>query len=329
MDRKVMICVVIIFIIATIATVVFTFVQVGIPESFKAVIVDNLALTNPNPDFKEEAEMILQEKVGLVVDYFSGDEVTVSLYQKLGSYCVVILRSHSSMLGNDAYLFTSENIQKIDKYAQFLEYLGNASLRLSGQSRNFIAVGPDFIRKFSEEDFHKSIIIAMGCNSSRTDSLAKAFIARGAKVFIGWDRDVTAEYTDNATLQLLTKFFIENKTVDEAIKSIPQDFMGGGKLTYYPKEIGELHPLTFIKDLMKVKGSLFGLNLYLFLIERCVPPSYSKILDNISIIEECSGNLKLEGSKMYDEGRRKDFEEILLFRARAVFSYTSKRFSSS
>lgn len=168
MSRKLIILALFILIVIIVAAVaVFMLLQNSSVQP-KAVIVDNLALmpeASSNKDFVENATKILNE-VGMEVDYFYLEEVTVNLYKNLGSYLIVILRVHSGMLGDDTYLFTSENIQKIGKYSQYLgknkNYLGNACIPTTGEC--FIAVGPSFIRDFSEK-FHDSVIIAMGCES--------------------------------------------------------------------------------------------------------------------------------------------------------------------
>ena len=264
MSRKLIILALFILIVIIIAAVtVFMLPQNGSVQP-KAVIVDNLALmpeASSNKDFVENATKILNE-VGVKVDYF--DKVTVNLYRNLGSYLIIILRVHSGMLGDDTYLFTSEGIQKIGKYSQYLgknkSYLGNACIPTTGEC--FVAVGPSFIRDFSE-NFHDSVIIAMGCESLKTTALAEAFIEKGASVFIGWAREVTPEGTDNATLQLLRRFFIENKTVSKAVEELV-DKSTGAKLDFYPDKAANLEPFSLVEKLIVAKASFsIFLNQYL------------------------------------------------------------------
>ena len=257
MSRKLIILALFILVVIIVAAVaVFMLRQNGSVQP-KAVIVDNLALmpeASSNKDFVENATKILNE-VGMDVDYFPLNDVTVNLYRNLGSYLIVILRVHSGMLGDDTYLFTSENIQKIGKYSQYLgknkNYLGNACIPATGEC--FIAVGPSFIRDFSE-NFHDSVIIAMGCESLKTTALAEAFIEKGASVFIGWTREVTPEGTDNATLQLLRRFFIENKTVSKAVEDLA-DKSTGAKLDFYPDKAANLKPFSLVEKLIVAKAS--------------------------------------------------------------------------
>ena len=253
MSRKLIILALFILIVIIVAAVtVFMLPQNGSVQP-KAVIVDNLALmphASSNHDFVKNATKILNE-VGMDVDYFPLNDVTVNLYRNLGSYLIVILRVHSGMLGDDTYLFTSESIQEVSKYSQFIDCLGNACISATGEC--FIAVGPSFIRDFSE-NFHDSVIIAMGCESLKTTALAEAFIEKGASVFIGWTREVTPEGTDNATLQLLRRFFIENKTVSKAVEDLA-DKSTGAKLDFYPDKAANLKPFSLVEKLIVAKAS--------------------------------------------------------------------------
>ena len=88
MSRKLIILALAILIVIIVAPVtVFMLPQNGSVQP-KTVIVDNLALTphaSSNHDFVKNATKILNE-VGMDVDYFPLDDVTVNLYKNLGSY---------------------------------------------------------------------------------------------------------------------------------------------------------------------------------------------------------------------------------------------------
>ena len=63
----------------------------------KAAIIDQLALTDPNPAFVKEATRELED-AGYRVDYVPPEAVTVDFYRALPKkgYHLIILRSHSS-----------------------------------------------------------------------------------------------------------------------------------------------------------------------------------------------------------------------------------------
>ncbi|MCH8007382.1 MAG: hypothetical protein IIC91_00805, partial [Chloroflexi bacterium] len=84
----------------------------------KAAIVDQLSITVPNPEFVVDATSKL-EQAGYTVDYYPGEEVTVSFYRQLPffEYDVIVFRSHADRLQaiddrgvafDEVVLFTSE-----------------------------------------------------------------------------------------------------------------------------------------------------------------------------------------------------------------------------
>jgi len=237
----------------------------GNSEGPRAIILDNLGLDGQSPSnetipFVQETRELL-EGMGVKVDYVGVNDVTLEVYQDLAKYNLVILRVHSGLLIKDEIVcfFTSEPFpENSDEYSEWFNknYLAKATFERSGES--FIGVKPDFISKCLNGEFHNSIIIAMGCNSSINDSMARAFVNdRKALVYIGWTRDVTVNHTDSATLGLLKRFFENNETIKEAIRKVSVDSKTGARLTYYPddEKTGNLRPKRMIEQLLEKKSS--------------------------------------------------------------------------
>ena len=250
---------------------IFVFFR-GNSEGPRAIILDNLGLDGQSPSgkditFVQETEELLED-IGIEVEYVGVKDVTLEFYWNLAQYNLVILRVHSGILveGNKKIVcfFSSEELseQKFRDYSDWFEkkYLANATLELpNGVKKSFIGVKPDFIRNCLNGEFHNSIIIAMGCNSSINDSMARAFVNdRKALVYIGWTRDVTVNHTDSATLGLLESFFENNETIKEAVNEAPADRRTGAKLTYYPKEAANLRPKEIIEQLLEKKSSFIS-----------------------------------------------------------------------
>jgi len=247
---------------------IFVFFR-GSPGTPKAIIVDNLYLDELSPSgknipFVQETRKLL-EGFGVEVEYVGVKDVTLEVYQNLAKYNLVILRVHSGILveGDEKIVcfFSSEELskQKFHKYNDWFEkkYLANASLELlNGIKKSFIGVKPDFIRNCLNDEFQDSIIIAMGCNSSINDSMARAFVNdRKALVYIGWTHDVTVNHTDSAILGLLKSFFENNETIKEAVNEASADPKTSAKLTYYPKKAANLRPKEIIGQLLEKKSS--------------------------------------------------------------------------
>ena len=245
---------------------IFVFFR-GNSEGPRAIILDNLGLDGQSPSnetipFVQETRKLL-ERVGVKVDYVGVNDVTLEVYQNLAKYNLVILRVHSGLLIGDGMVcfFTSEPLpENLGKYSEWFSkgYLANATLELhGGTKKHFIGVKPDFISNCLNGEFENSIIIAMGCNSLESYSMARAFVNKGALVYIGWTSDVTVNHTDSATLGLLKSFFEDNETIKEAIDKAPADRRTSAELTYYPddKTTGNLRPKEIIEQLLEKKSS--------------------------------------------------------------------------
>jgi hypothetical protein len=200
------------------------------PAPQRAVIVDQLAVTDPNPEFVRRATKTLQD-AGYAVDYMPKEAVDVELYRILPklNYSMVILRSHSAAYAvlqqgsnkqdfRGVALFTNEPYDKTKHVQEQRSYqVTMASYPDAPADERFFSIDPRFVASAMQGQFHGTTIILMGCAGLSTDDLARAFIARGASRFVSWDRDVTAEHTDKATEQLIKHLAAEHAPVDAAV----------------------------------------------------------------------------------------------------------------
>jgi len=214
----------------------------------KAAIVDQLSLTFPNQTFVEAVTNILK-KAGYSVDYYPGEVVTVDFYRNLPTYGykLIILRVHSALgwYGEPPVcLFTSEPYsQGRFMYEQLTNQLTRAYYDVSGEGKYYFGILPEFVRSSMSGTFDNSIIIMMGCNGLTYTDMAKAFVDKGAKVYIGWYESVSVSHTDTATIKLLQHYLIEKLTLKQSIKEtfkeVGFDPTYKSLLIYYPLEAGE------------------------------------------------------------------------------------------
>ena len=194
----------------------------------KAAIVDQLGLSQPNPDFAASATSIL-EQAGYAVDYYPGEQVTVEFYRELPThdYDLIILRVHSGIaeetdittgektMREYVSLFTGEPYRQ-DKYPQ--EPMGRLGMATyyEGASPLF-GIGPDFITQSMRGSFHDALIVLMGCDGLRSPRTGQAFLDKGASAFVGWSESVSASHSDAAALRLLEKSVIDGLPVADAV----------------------------------------------------------------------------------------------------------------
>lgn len=174
--------------------------------SLNAVIIDQLAKTNPNPSFKENATTLLKAR-GFNVEYYCNDTINVNFFKSLAErrFGIIILRVHSALRADRSTvdLFTNEiwNGQRyaLDLAKELIVY-GN----YSGDPNYYCAITYRFIESLPGR-FPKSVVFAMGCWSLKEgcEELAQAFINKGAKAYIGWTDEILPKDTDAETLNLL------------------------------------------------------------------------------------------------------------------------------
>ena len=194
----------------------------------RAVIVDQLSLTQPNPDFISETRGTLAA-AGYTVEYISGEDVTVDVYRSLPDrgYDLVLLRVHAGITteinaatgertGTEyVSLFTGEPYDE-GKYAdEQLNRLGSA--RYNENSDPLFGIGPAFVDDSMQGDFDGALIVMMGCDGLRSQRTAEAFLNRGASAFVSWTKPISASHTDRATEALLQRLLIDELPVEDAV----------------------------------------------------------------------------------------------------------------
>jgi hypothetical protein len=199
-----------------------------------AAIVDQLSLTQPNPDFVSSARNLLAE-AGYLVDYFPGEQATVDLYRSLPrrGYDLIILRVHAGITTEVdlssgerteteyVSLFTGEPYSPGKYPDEELNRLGRA--RYHEGAAPLFGIGPDFVTDSMEGDFNDALILMMGCDGLRSQRTAQAFLDKGAQAFVSWTQRVSASHTDVATQQLLERLLIEGLPTTEAVRQTAAD----------------------------------------------------------------------------------------------------------
>lgn len=214
----------------------------------KAVIVDQLQLTQPGPKFISDARATLVE-AGYTVDYIAGEQVGVETYRTLASrdYDLVILRVHAGITtevdadtgeaSKEEYvsLFTNEDYDESKYPEDQMNRLGKATY--TNGSDAFFGIGPEFIKNIPG-DFNGAQVILMGCDGLKSRRTAQAFLDKGASAFVGWSNLVSGSFTDSATNALLNNWLPQGLTLENAV-AMTADDIGPD-----PAFAGELRILT-------------------------------------------------------------------------------------
>jgi len=218
----------------------------------KAAIVDQLSLTYPNQTFGQTATNTLKQ-AGYSVDYYPGEQVTVEFYRNLPThgYKVIIFRVHSTATNREGTeghvnLFTSERVTSGKYlYEQLTEQLVGVVYSREEEEKEimYFGISPSFVTQSMRDRFQNTLILMMGCEGLDNPLMAKAFVEKGAKVYISWSESVLASHTDTATTQLLQHLIKDKQTIEQAVtetmKEVGPNPSDNSILIYYPLEAGD------------------------------------------------------------------------------------------
>ncbi len=219
----------------------------------RAVIVDQLALTDQNAAFVDEATSLLTD-AGYQVDYVPRTDVTVDFYRRLANrgYKFIVLRTHTSdtsyrldqatrqtVKEDHVRIFTNE-LYSDQKYVkdQLDSRLTIGTYPQYGSKDRYFSIDPGFVRDAMSGRFHGTTIVLMGCGGLNTLDMGDAFISKGVSQLVGWDHSVSADYTDTATERLLEHMLRDGMPASDAIsatmREVGPDPTYGASLKLYP-----------------------------------------------------------------------------------------------
>ncbi len=182
------------------------------PSGSRAVIIDGLSVSYPDPTFTSNITRTLTS-VGYTVDYIGPSKFTVDTFANLPSegYSLVIIRAHTA----HSAIITSEPYST-SKYV-FEQITGSIAPATIGTPAEYFAVTSEYISSEFHGKFPNSIVVLMGCGDpADRQTFAAAFADRGASYLVGFDNSVSAQYTDSDTMTLVSALAHGN-TVQKAV----------------------------------------------------------------------------------------------------------------
>ena len=237
------------------------------PAPLRAAIIDELGVTDPNPQLIEASRGTLAQ-AGYKVDVYEGDQVTVDLFRDLPSrgYQLVIVRGHSAGETSKVdpvthvttqtplvSLFTSELYStrdyvddqrslRLDVVQISHSYpegaFGNGVHVANPPNTSYFGITPSFMELSARGRFKGTTVLLMGCDAVGSEGMARALIEKGAGVVAGWDGQVSVGHTDEALSHVLQHVIVEGLAPRDAViatmKEIGPDPAFGSKFVAYP-----------------------------------------------------------------------------------------------
>jgi hypothetical protein len=317
--REIVIVTIMLVLLITVVSSIFLLFIHPLPILFslKAAIIDQLGAELPNPAFVNNATITL-EAYGFNVTYYN-ETIDVDFFKELAkrNYGIIILRAHSALRDDSSTvdLFTSEPyVSSAHSDEQDNGLVVKGTLYYTRTPQGYFAVTSKFIENL-EGTFPKSIVIAMGCWGMKPgleQTLAGAFVRKGATAFLGWTNLVGYSHSDDETSKLLTNLFVHNKTLDEAVGGTEQDiWYYGSQMRYYPSEAGSLRISDLVAEAnanttskLQLATSPYDLMQTLTATD-CQPKVFKTELDkadslDVSLVSKRSGSTGCGGHRLKD-----------------------------
>jgi len=188
----------------------------------RAVIIDGVALTKPNPQFIQSVKEILSQ-AGLKVNVYQGKEVTINLLRKIRGYGLIILRVHSAIdKFGFLYIFSAEKYNETGYSNQRI--CGAVREGITFENESYFALRADLLGYMNKESLNGSTIILMGCNGTNSQYAINKFFKRGVKAIIAWNGYVDLEYSDNITINLLKAVYEDKMNFQKAVERIMNEY---------------------------------------------------------------------------------------------------------
>jgi hypothetical protein len=216
-----------------------------------AAIIDQLSSLQENEGFVANVTRELED-YGFQVDVYQGNNITVDFYRQLPTYGykLIIFRAHSGLLERGEEIEMRTVVFTNEVYSESAHPLEQVyeQLTMGGACQGcpmMFGITPEFVRATSVFDqgkdmngeFDDTVVIMMGCSGIALQDMAKAFIDKGASMYLAWDRSVDLYYVDDATTYLMNQLCSEELTIRDAVDNTMAakgpDPNYGANLTFY------------------------------------------------------------------------------------------------
>ncbi len=168
-------------------------------------------------------------------------DVTVDLYKTLHEYGTVVISTHGDTFydglpswlikqwgwnywGGQVVFFAGEQATTANRTKYQADLLSKRLAVYNTTNSAYFGVLPSFVTHYSSTNFPDSLIYMSSCRSLYNDSMANAFLGKGAKTFLGYDNYVNAAFAKARAIEFFTRWVI-----DPAIKTTGDAFIPGQK----------------------------------------------------------------------------------------------------
>jgi len=198
-----------------------------------------------DPDMKCQAAASVNSILGNFlgstnVTYLKGSQITAAIFKDLSAFGIVYFSGHGSTTDDSSYAISTgeeysatrelqleleadQNSKSINYY--FTKFQTAWDSRLLGKAdKTTFGIKAAFINDYSKT-LPGSLIYFDSCEGLSNQSMAQAFVNKGAAAYLGWSW-VVSDYLGvlNNTTSNIFSSFVAGKTIAEAMSARPTDY---------------------------------------------------------------------------------------------------------
>ena len=203
----------------------------GIKENDHRVLDNDVMLFAPNwtqfnswgTEFLDNINTLFTESEcpNFNVDYVKNEAADLNALRTLANYGVVVIHTHGGLDKDNNVIFLTgdEATYEID---ELLEWMFDNIMPIPHQGKTLWAVKPSFI-SMHNQDFPNSIIYNGSCESAHNNTMANAFLTKGANTYYGFSETVKSVFDRDMANQLFPKLINQGKTTGDAFTANQHD----------------------------------------------------------------------------------------------------------
>lgn len=173
------------------------------------------------------------------VEYLKNEDANLDALRKLGEYGTIVIHTHGGLDKDNNVIFLSGD--QVDyTMDEMLEWIIGNVMPIPHLGKKIWAIKPSFITTYNLS-YPNSIIYNGSCESAHNNTMANAFLTRGANNYFGFSETVKSWFDRDMANQLFPALVNETKPVGEAFVAGQHDnndpaayfVMLGNAETYY------------------------------------------------------------------------------------------------
>lgn len=152
--------------------------------------------------------------------YLEESDVTISVLKDIEQYGVVSISTHGGLFKNKVGILTGEKVTILKMLLYILDFLNKRVSMASVNGEDYFAILPSFINRYADQSYPNSLIYISACQSLANNTMAKAFVNKGAATYFGFDETVNTPFSQNMGETLFANLIDNGDTTGEAFNSI-------------------------------------------------------------------------------------------------------------